>query len=143
MHLAATHDRATHRTTAYVNGYPVATNNNSITVPVNLPAAHIGAWIGAANWFDGEIDEFAIYGGVLPASRIQAHYHAAIGNPELLAAHKQNKLAFSWIGPGFKLQRNANLSNAAGWTNVVGGGNSPVNVTLSNSGKQFFRLRWP
>jgi len=41
------------------------------------------------------------------------------------------------------LERNADLSSATGWTNVIGGSNSPVSVTLSNSGNQFFRLRWP
>lgn len=143
VHLAATHDSAAHKTIAYVNGRAVLTNNNSTTFPVNLAAAHIGAWIGTANWFDGEIDEFAIYGTVLPASRIQAHYQTAIGNPVLLAAQTTNKLAFSWIGPGFRLQRNPDLGNAAGWTNVIGASNSPVSVTISNSDNQFFRLRWP
>ncbi len=143
VHLVATHDSAAHKTIAYVNGRAVLTNNNSTTVPVNLAAAHIGAWIGTANWFDGEIDEFAIYGTALPASRIQAHYQTAIGNPVLLAAQTTNKLAFSWIGPGFRLQRNSNLSTASGWTNVRGASNSPVSVTISNSDNQFFRLRWP
>ncbi len=143
VYLAITHDSLARRTIAYVNGKAVLTNNNSTTVPVTLTAAHIGTWIGTQNWFDGLLDEFAIYGSVLPANRIQAHYQTAVGNPVLLSAQTTNKLNFSWIGPGFRLQRNSNLSNAAGWTNVPAASNSPVSVTLSNSGNQFFRLRWP
>jgi uncharacterized repeat protein (TIGR03803 family) len=146
VHLAATYDSAARILITYVNGHPLTTNIFSVAMPVNLAAAHIGAWIGpnsTPNWFDGGIDEFAIYGTVLPANRIQAHYQAAIGNPVLLAVQTTNKLALSWIGPGFKLQRNPNLSNPAGWTNVVGSSNSPVRVTISNSGNQFFRLSWP
>ena len=110
---------------------------------MNLTAAHIGAWIGRENWFDGRLDEFAIYGTALPASRIQAHYQTAIGNPVLLATQTTNKMNFSWIGPGFRLQRNPDLGNAAGWTDVIGAGNSPMSVTISNPDNQFFRLRWP
>ncbi len=51
--------------------------------------------------------------------------------------------ALSWIDPGFKLQQNPNLLSDGGWTNVVGGSNSPVSITISNSVNQFFRLVWP
>ena len=143
VHLVATHDSPAHRTIAYVNGRAIATNNSSTTVPVNLAAAHIGNWVGHENWFDGQLDEFALYGTVLPASRIQAHYQAAIGDPVLNSQKTTNKLTFSWAGPGFRLQSNTNLASAAGWTNVPAGSNSPVSVTLSNSGNRFFRLKWP
>jgi len=125
----------------YVNGYPLATIYSYAASLMNLTAAHISQEYQEC--FDGLIDEFAIYGTALPASRIQAHYQAAIGDPVLLSARTTNKLTFSWTGPGFKLQRNPNLANAAGWTNVVGGSNSPVSVTISNSGNQFYRLKWP
>ena len=46
---------------------------------------------------------------VLRASRIQAHFERAIGNPMLLSALTGNKLTFSRTGPSLKLQRNANL----------------------------------
>ncbi len=150
VHLAATYQTVTpttKRLIVYVNGRALApTNTFGSAASLNLAAAHIGAWVGpnsTANWFDGEIDEFAIYDTALPASRIQAHYQTAIGNPVLLSAQTTNKLNFSWIGPGFRLQRNSNLSNAAGWTNVPAASNSPVSVTISNSGNQFYRLRWP
>jgi uncharacterized repeat protein (TIGR03803 family) len=145
VHLAATYDSAARKMFTYVNGRPLATNNYNTAIPVNLAAAHIGTWIGDAdeNWFDGALDEFAIYGTLLPASRIQAHYQTAIGNPELLVVRTTNKLAFSWAGPGFRLQGNRDLSNVFGWTNVIGASNSPVSVTISNTGNQFFRLIWP
>ena len=146
VHLAAAYDSFAGKIFTYLNGHPLATNNYVTAIPMNLAAAHIGAWVGpgsTANWFDGGIDEFAIYGTALPASRIQAHYQAAIGNPVLLAVQTTNTLALSWAGPGFKLQRNPDLSNTNGWTNVIGGNNSPVSVISSNAGNQFFRLRWP
>ena len=146
VHLAATYDSTARIMITYVNGHAFSTNIYSTAIPLNLAAAHIGAWIGTSstpNWFDGGLDEFAIYGTALPASRIQAHYEAAIGNPVLLAAQATNKLTLSWIGPGFRLQSNPDLANAGGWTNVIGGSNSPVSVTISNAGNQFFRLSWP
>lgn len=146
VHLAATYDVATRRLITHLNGRPVFTNTFSFARPVNLAAAHIGAWVGPGstpNWFDGAIDEFAIYGTALPASRIQAHYQTAIGNPVLLATQATNRLTFSWAGPGFRLESNTNLANATGWTNVPAGSNSPVSVTISNSGNRFFRLKWP
>jgi len=79
---------------------------------------------------------------VVPAGRVQAHYQTAIVNPVWLSAPTPNKLNFSWIGPGFRLQRHPDLAHAAGWTNVIGASNRPVSVTLSNPGNQFFRLRW-
>jgi uncharacterized repeat protein (TIGR03803 family) len=149
VHLVATHDSPARRTIAYINGRAVFTNSSSTTVPVNLTAAHIGnwtgavAWGGADNWFDGMLDELALYTNVLSASRIQEHYQTAIGNPVLFSTQTTNRLNLSWAGPGFRLQSNTNLSNPGGWTNVPAGSNSPVSVTVSNSGHRFFRLKWP
>ncbi len=143
VHLVATHDSAARRTIAYVNGRAIFTNNSSTTVLVSLAAAHIGNWIGRQNWFDGFLDEFAIYTNALSASRIQTHYQTAIGNPVLLSTQTTNSLTFSWAGPGFRLQSNTNLANAASWINVSAGSNSPVSVTISNSSLRFFRLKWP
>ncbi len=36
------------------------------------------------------------------------------GNPVLLPGRARNALAFSWIGPGFRLQRNPDLSSSVG-----------------------------
>jgi hypothetical protein len=146
VHLAAAYDSPARRLVFYWNGQAVRTNNFTTARPVNFSAAHIGAWVGPSstpNWFNGEIDEFAIYTNVLSASRIQAHYQTAIGTPELLSVRTTNRLNFSWVGPGFRLQSNTNLNNPGGWTNVPGGSNSPVSLTISNSGHRYFRLKWP
>jgi uncharacterized repeat protein (TIGR03803 family) len=143
VHLAAAYDSVAREVTTYVNGKPLTTNSFRTAVPVNLTAAHIGQFKGSANWFDGEIDEFAIYDSVLSAERIREHYQAAIGNPVLLSAPLTNKLVLSWVGPGLRLEANADLANAAGWTPVIGGSNSPVTLIPSNSINQFYRLKWP
>jgi uncharacterized repeat protein (TIGR03803 family) len=145
VHLAVTYDSATREAITYFNGHPFATNSFTIAVPVNLTAGHIGEWSGATatrgNWFDGLIDEFAIYDRALPASRIQAHYQTALGNPVLLTERATNKLVFSWIGPGFRLESNGDVGNATAWKPLIGGSNSPVSITISNSSNQFFRLK--
>src|SRR5262249_11185082 len=143
VHLAAAYDSAARQAITYVNGHPLATNTFTTAVPLNLTAAHIGEWTGGGNWFDGEIDEFAIYDTVLPPDRIQAHYQTAIGNPVLSSALSTNKLILSWTGPGFRLESSSNISDVAAWVPVIGGNNSPVSVIMSNSGGEFFRLRWP
>jgi hypothetical protein len=84
-----------------------------------------------------------IYTNVLSASRIQEHYQTAIGNPALFSTQTTNRLNFSWVAPGFRLQSNTNLANPAGWINVHAGSNSPVSAIISNSGNRFFRLKWP
>jgi uncharacterized repeat protein (TIGR03803 family) len=144
VHLAATYDSAARETITYANGRPFATNLFATAVPVNLTEAHIGEFTGSpSNWFDGEIDEFALYGKVLPASRLQAHYRAVIGNPVLVSTQATDTLVFSWTGPGFRLEENPNLSNVAAWTPVIGGSNSPVSVRINSSANQFFRLKLP
>ena len=51
-----------------------------------------------------------------------------------------NQLILSWVTPGFVLQENSDLTNAAGWTDLTGGGASPVSVTM-DTGTKFFRLK--
>jgi hypothetical protein len=51
-----------------------------------------------------------------------------------------NQLTLSWSASGYVLQENADLSNPAGWTNVVNGGTSPVIVNIS-AAQKFYRLR--
>ena len=80
-HLAAVYDADAKRLDRYVNGQLITNITYSAAVPVNLGAAHIGAWNGNSRFFNGLIDELAIYGRVLTPDRITAHYQAAV--PEL------------------------------------------------------------
>ena len=51
-----------------------------------------------------------------------------------------DQLELSWMPFGFALQENDNVSNSAGWTNVVGGASSPK-VLQFGGGNKFFRLK--
>jgi hypothetical protein len=52
-----------------------------------------------------------------------------------------SQVTLSWFGVGV-LQQNTNLSNSAGWSDVAGGGTSPVTQTVT-AGNKFYRLRKP
>ena len=64
---------------------------------------------------------------------------ARIAPPTISYSVLGNQLTLSWSGSGFKLQQNTSVNNAAGWTDVSGGGSSPATVTIG-SGNLFFRL---
>lgn len=51
-----------------------------------------------------------------------------------------NQLTLSWTVTGYVLQDNDDVTNPLGWTNVPGGGTSPVVVTTSAT-KKFYRLK--
>ena len=75
-HLVATYDGATSR--VYVDGAVAATQ----PAPLALNTTTASLWIGASffdtnGYFDGPIDEVAVYGTALSASRIAAHFHAS------------------------------------------------------------------
>lgn len=62
--------------------------------------------------------------------------------PVLNLSRSGNQGTLTWAAVGFTLQENSNLSNPTNWTNVVGGSNSPVTISIG-SGNKFFRLRKP
>ena len=79
-HLVGTFDGTTQR--LYVDGEPVnsAASGKQLPGPAGVPFA-IGANGTAAqiNFFEGDIDEVAIYDHVLTAARIRAHHQVGIG----------------------------------------------------------------
>jgi len=144
-HLVAVYDADANSLIRYVNGQLVANATYSSTVPVDLGAAHIGAWNGGSRYYNGLIDELAIYGKALSADRVAAHYKAAaipVVGPAISFTLAAGQLTLSWSGQGFALQQNSDLNKPGGWTDVPAGGTSPVPINLT-SGNQFFRLRKP
>ena len=146
LHVVATYDSVSGQVSMYVNGQLLGTQTYGSPVTANLAAAHIGAWFSGSlqRFYSGLLDEFAIYGSVLPPDRILAHYTASSGSerPELTYVNSGGQLTFSWAGAGFKLQQSADLANPAGWSDVPNGGSSPVTVPIG-SNNQFFRLLKP
>jgi hypothetical protein len=75
-HLVATYDGSTSR--IYLDGTLAAAQ--PAAAPLNATSASL--WIGAsifdtAGYFGGVVDEVAVYGSALSATRIAAHYHAS------------------------------------------------------------------
>ena len=82
-HIVAVFDSDTDRHTIYVNGMKVAENEYPMDpIPDTTPGHPM--WIGAnysprpndERWWDGYIDEVALYGRVLSAPEVEALYLA-------------------------------------------------------------------
>jgi hypothetical protein len=76
-HVVGTYDGATRR--LYVNGVQVA--SGALTGPATATPStlNIGAWSASREFFNGTIDEVAVYNRTLTASRVSAHYAAGRG----------------------------------------------------------------
>jgi hypothetical protein len=86
-HLAATYDGTTQR--LYVNGTQVASSALTGNADLTLAGLHIGSWDGTQQFFNGTIDDAAIYSKVLSATQVANHANAArlpLGAPSGLAA---------------------------------------------------------
>lgn len=116
---------------------------------VGDPAA---AEIYAANdllWFDGWIDEVALYNTALSADRVKAHYQAGITEVPL----ETGGGGPIGVGPAISVARGGagtlqieftgTLQSAPSvtgpWTDVAGG--SPASINTAQPGSQFFRAR--
>jgi hypothetical protein len=73
-HVVVTYDSTAKVMSLYTNGVLLATHTYTTAVAANLGAAHIGNWSGGSRAYDGLIDEVVIYGNVLSASQVLAHY---------------------------------------------------------------------
>ena len=73
-HLVGTYDGATQR--LYVNGAQVASAALSGPASVTTRPLYIGSWNGSSEFFNGTIDEAAVYGATLSPARVSAHYGA-------------------------------------------------------------------
>ena len=133
----------------------------------NMAAANEGAHSDAGKWYTcigatsntnwpnegvnyepykGLCDEVTYWGSALSASQVSSlytnvnHYSFVVPiGPTLNIATSGGNVTLSWSENGWKLQQNSDLTDPAGWSDVSGGTNSPVNVTIG-AGSQFFRL---
>jgi hypothetical protein len=66
--------------TVWVNGQAGTTETNDVSLAGATSDFAIGAQNGGlTSWWQGEIDEVAVYGSVLPAARIAEHYKVGTG----------------------------------------------------------------
>ncbi|HEU4702431.1 MAG TPA: LamG-like jellyroll fold domain-containing protein [Conexibacter sp.] len=74
-HVVGTFDGTTQR--LYVNGTQVASVALSGSASTSSAPIAIGSWDGRSEFFNGTLDEAAVYGTVLSAAQVRAHYDAA------------------------------------------------------------------
>jgi RHS repeat-associated protein len=79
-YVAGTYDGTTQR--LYVNGVLAASCALTGPASVNANPLYIGSWDGTKEFFKGTIDEAAVYGTTLSASRVAAHYEAGADPPQ-------------------------------------------------------------
>jgi hypothetical protein len=80
-HVVTTYDNQTAK--MYVDGTLRASQNSSVQLTPNSQALNIGR-SGADNsyYFGGQLDEVAVYGTALSATRVQAHFTPSTGGPD-------------------------------------------------------------
>jgi hypothetical protein len=129
---------------AYVNGLSVGTNVFTSAVSVDFEPAEIGACSDGGRFFDGLIDEFAIYTNALSADRVLAHYDAALRPPQAPTLSITNSgkgtATLSWSANGFVLQMTTNLNDASHWVDVPNVTNRSINVSFGGA-STFYRLK--
>lgn len=94
---------------------------------------------GVGDPFTGSIDQVAFWKKALGPGEIQYVYQHGVEGPTLSISRSGGNVVLSWAVTGYKLQQNSSLTNPGGWTDVAGGGTSPVTVAIGAS-SQFFRL---
>lgn len=94
---------------------------------------------GVGDPFTGSIDQVAFWNRALGPGEINYVYQYGVEGPTLSISKSGGNVVLSWAVTGYKLQQNSSLTNPGGWTDVAGGGTSPVTVAIGAS-SQFFRL---
>jgi hypothetical protein len=141
-HLVATYDGAIKR--FYVNGTEVGTSTTAFAVnDSSVLRIGGGASEGDGNYFfEGDVDEVAIYDKVLSPEQIILHYLAAQetqgGDATLQISGSQAAIVLTWQ-TGVLQSSPAVTGSWTAVTNAV----SPYTVTAPNEKAQFYRLLLP
>ena len=134
-HLVGAYDGAAGAGYIYVNGNQVKSNQVS-GFAVNTAATFNIGDRGDGAPFAGRVDEVAVYSGVLPASRVLAHYSAANSQPpKITVSRNGNTITFTW--PKGVLYQSDTVTGT--YTAVSTTGNS-YQVT-AGSGAKFYLLQ--
>ncbi len=139
-HVAYVYDQGVNGSTRiYIDGQLAASNPNSGSwswdpaQEIELGKSYDTYW----RRYNGYLDDVQFYYRILSAAEVA---QSMTLGPSIYFGRTGNQLTLSWSGTGFVLQENSNLNNPAGWSNVAGGGTSPVVVTISPSVNKFYRL---
>ncbi|HVM47137.1 MAG TPA: LamG-like jellyroll fold domain-containing protein [Candidatus Acidoferrum sp.] len=125
--------------TFYVNGLAAASATVQFAPNTDAPLRlGAGATEGAGNdFFNGDVDEVAVYGYALSAARVQTHYQTAYPSETLGVAPTSGGLQLTWSGG--TLQAAASLNGP--WTVVTNA--VPPWFLVPATNRQFFRVRIP
>jgi len=144
-HVALTYDGVTKR--FYVNGILTGTSTAAF-VPnqVDTLPALIGAGdnesLPGAYFFQGGIDEVAVYNACLPATTIQTHYKVAtipstVAAPLINITQSGSNATLTWSGGTLEESTNLAGENWFTVTNAV----SPLNWGTTTNSSVFFRVK--
>jgi hypothetical protein len=146
-HVAMTYDGSVWK--LYINGsldttFIAGGCNEADVIGNSGPWPFLVGYVGNTDQFPGstwtgKIDEVAVWTTVLSGGQIHNVYQNGIRPILSIVQSDSTHVSVTWEGSNFKLQQNGNLTNPAGWSDVSGGGTSPVSVTIG-AGSQFFRL---
>jgi len=152
-HLVVCYDFVAGTALLYVNGQRVGTG--LATIPLNR-ITDINVWLGRSNWpdpyFNGQMEEFRIYEGVLQDTAIASSYargpNATLGGrPRLRVEQTGGNIQLTWPSDatGYLLEGTASLGPGAVWSAVT---NPPVvqyeNIVVmlpTTNFSRFFRLK--
>jgi RHS repeat-associated protein len=119
-HLVFTWSASTKQQTIYVNG--AVDGQRTTTGSLNVPAtssATVGRWMAGNLSMTGRLGQTAVYGSVLPASRVQAHFSAGGGYKSAVLADAP--LGFYRLDDaGALVQDSSGNDNRAQWAGEVG-----------------------
>jgi hypothetical protein len=154
-HLVVTYFKETTTAKMYLDGVPVSTNKNMLRTLADFGVT-VNNWLGHSQFsadpdFNGSIDEFRVYNGVLSAQSVAANFAAGpdafgVPQPTMTISKSGNNLTISWTGDSdFKLESSTTLGAGASWTDT---GLTPVQsngqnvITITHGGDtSFYRLR--
>ena len=143
-HVVGTYDGGVQR--LYVNGNEVSSNPLTGGLSVTASDVLIGSWDGGSEFFNGVIDEAAVYDAALPSDRVRVHYSTGTGAtsptppaaPTNLTATQQKKgkahVSLAWTDrstneSSFVLERSRN-----GFTSVDSTVTLAANATTYSDG---------
>jgi Concanavalin A-like lectin/glucanases superfamily/Fibronectin type III domain/Lysyl oxidase len=155
-HVVGTYDGSTQR--LYLNGKEVASTPLSGEISANANPVTIGSWGGTEEFFNGTVDEAAVYAGAIGGVRVSTHYQAGIGGappdtsvkaPSNLTATaiSEKQISLQWKDNSeneteFVIQRDTTSSFASPTTLTTWANNtSYTDAGLSPSTTYYYRVR--
>jgi hypothetical protein len=146
-HVAVTVDSINHILSLYTNGvFSISVTNPVIDLALVVDNfSFLGRSQFADPAFNGSIDEFRLYYGLMTPSQVSASFAAGADTERLTVTISGDNVVVSWptlLTEGYSLQYSLSLTPVnwlpAGAPTVVGG-NNQVTIPLTNS-SSFFRL---